>query len=133
MTVAGNPAYAVGLNIEGMKRRNYDSKTRAAIKEAHKIVYRKVWKLHSLLYAYPAMEARKELKQQQTLVKLPLIYQGLLLKLRKMGENTILEQYEVVFVKGSLEYSYLGDLRNLEQKTLKQHRLLEIPLTQNNL
>ena len=41
MTVAGNPAYAVGLNIEGMKRRNYDSKTRAAIKEAHKIVYRK--------------------------------------------------------------------------------------------
>ena len=41
MTVAGNPAYAVGLNIEGMKRRHYDSKTRAAIKEAHKIVYRK--------------------------------------------------------------------------------------------
>ena len=41
MTVAGNPAYAVGLNIEGMKRREYDSKTRAAIKEAHKIVYRK--------------------------------------------------------------------------------------------
>ena len=41
MTVAGNPAYAVGLNIEGMKRRSYDSKTRAAIKEAHNIVYRK--------------------------------------------------------------------------------------------
>ena len=41
MTVAGNPAYAVGLNIEGMKRREYDSKTRAAIKEAHKMVYRK--------------------------------------------------------------------------------------------
>ena len=32
MTVTGTPP-AVGLNLEGMKRRNYDSKTRAAIKE----------------------------------------------------------------------------------------------------
>ena len=38
--VAGNPAGAVGLNVEGMKRRNMDSATVAALRRAYKTVYR---------------------------------------------------------------------------------------------
>jgi UDP-N-acetylglucosamine acyltransferase len=41
MTVSGNPAFAVGLNLEGMKRRGYDKATVQAIRDAHKTVYRK--------------------------------------------------------------------------------------------
>ncbi len=41
MTVSGNPAVAVGLNTEGMKRRGYDQDTMQAIKEAHRLVYRR--------------------------------------------------------------------------------------------
>lgn len=40
MTVTGNPAYAAGLNLEGMKRRNLAKDTIAAIRTAYKTVYR---------------------------------------------------------------------------------------------
>ena len=40
MTVTGNPAFALGLNLEGMKRRNYSKETIQAIKQAYKTVYR---------------------------------------------------------------------------------------------
>ena len=40
MTVAGNPAWAVGLNVEGMKRRNISAAARTAVKQAHRLVYR---------------------------------------------------------------------------------------------
>jgi UDP-N-acetylglucosamine acyltransferase len=40
MTVAGNPAWAVGLNAEGIKRRNVGDEARAALKQAHRLVYR---------------------------------------------------------------------------------------------
>lgn len=40
MTVSGNPASAIGLNLEGMKRRGYDRARIDAMKRAHKIVYR---------------------------------------------------------------------------------------------
>ena len=40
MTVSGNPAFAVGLNLEGMKRRGYDKATMQALRRAHKTVYR---------------------------------------------------------------------------------------------
>ena len=38
MTVAGNPASAVGLNLEGMRRRDFSTGALAALKESHKIV-----------------------------------------------------------------------------------------------
>ncbi|MEM1230034.1 MAG: acyl-ACP--UDP-N-acetylglucosamine O-acyltransferase [Pseudomonadota bacterium] len=40
MTVSGNPASAIGLNLEGMKRRGYDRARIDALKRAHKTVYR---------------------------------------------------------------------------------------------
>jgi UDP-N-acetylglucosamine acyltransferase len=40
MTVMGNPASAIGLNLEGMRRRSYSRDVIAALKEAHKVVYR---------------------------------------------------------------------------------------------
>ncbi len=40
MTVGGNPASAIALNTEGMKRRGYDAETMDALKTAHRIVYR---------------------------------------------------------------------------------------------
>ena len=40
MTVSGNPAYAIGLNIEGMRRRGYDDDLIKALRRAHKVVYR---------------------------------------------------------------------------------------------
>jgi UDP-N-acetylglucosamine acyltransferase len=40
MTVSGNPAVAVGLNTEGMKRRGYSKETSSALRQAHRIVYR---------------------------------------------------------------------------------------------
>ncbi|MEM7080438.1 MAG: acyl-ACP--UDP-N-acetylglucosamine O-acyltransferase [Pseudomonadota bacterium] len=39
MTVTGNPAYAVGLNMEGLRRRGYDEATVKAIRQAHRVVY----------------------------------------------------------------------------------------------
>ncbi len=41
MTVGGHPATAVGLNLEGMKRRGYSKETMQALREAHRTVYRK--------------------------------------------------------------------------------------------
>ena len=40
MTVTGNPAYAAGLNIEGMRRRGYSKEAIQALRRAHKSVYR---------------------------------------------------------------------------------------------
>lgn len=40
MTVGGNPAAAIGLNVEGMRRRKYDDELMDAIKQAHRLVYR---------------------------------------------------------------------------------------------
>ncbi len=41
MTVSGNPAVAVGLNLEGMKRRGYSKEAMQAVRQAHRVVYRK--------------------------------------------------------------------------------------------
>lgn len=41
MTVTGNPAYAAGLNLEGMKRRGFSPEAIKAVKDAYKTVYRK--------------------------------------------------------------------------------------------
>jgi len=49
MTVSGNPAVAIGLNLEGMKRRNYDKATMQALREAHRCVYRKGLKVGDAL------------------------------------------------------------------------------------
>jgi UDP-N-acetylglucosamine acyltransferase len=49
MTVAGNPAWAVGLNVEGMKRRNIEAPARAALKQAHRLVYRSGLKVDAAL------------------------------------------------------------------------------------
>lgn len=40
VSVSGNPAAAVGLNEEGMRRRGFDAATVAALREAYRIVYR---------------------------------------------------------------------------------------------
>jgi len=41
MTVMGNPASAIGLNLEGMRRRGYSKALIDVIKDAHRVVYRK--------------------------------------------------------------------------------------------
>ncbi len=41
MTVSGNPAVALGLNLEGMKRRGYAKETMQAMRDAHRTVYRR--------------------------------------------------------------------------------------------
>lgn len=40
MTVMGNPAVAVGLNLEGLKRRGFTTEQIGRIRDAHKLVYR---------------------------------------------------------------------------------------------
>lgn len=40
MTVMGNPASAIGLNIEGMRRRGYSKELIDALRSAHRVVYR---------------------------------------------------------------------------------------------
>ena len=40
MTVMGNPASAIGLNVEGMRRRGYSKALIQALKDAHRTVYR---------------------------------------------------------------------------------------------
>ncbi len=40
VTVAGHPALAVGLNVEGMRRRGVEEATRSALRRAYRIVYR---------------------------------------------------------------------------------------------
>jgi UDP-N-acetylglucosamine acyltransferase len=49
MTVAGNPAWAVGLNLEGIKRRNIEAAARTALKQAHRLVYRSGLKVDAAL------------------------------------------------------------------------------------
>ncbi len=41
MTVMGNPAAAIGLNVEGMRRRGYRKDQIEALREAHRVVYRR--------------------------------------------------------------------------------------------
>lgn len=40
MTVMGNPASAIGLNVEGMRRRGYDPELISTLRDAHRMVYR---------------------------------------------------------------------------------------------
>ena len=40
MTVMGNPAAAIGLNVEGMRRRGYSKALIQELRAAHKTVYR---------------------------------------------------------------------------------------------
>jgi len=40
MTVMGNPASAIGLNLEGMRRRGYSKELIKVLRDAHKVVYR---------------------------------------------------------------------------------------------
>ena len=40
VTVAGNPALAAGLNMEGMRRREVSEATRKALRRAYRVVYR---------------------------------------------------------------------------------------------
>ena len=54
LTVTGNPAYAAGLNIEGMRRREYSKDTIAALRRAYKVVYRQ---------GYTVSEALQELAE----------------------------------------------------------------------
>ena len=49
MTVAGNPANAVGLNLEGIKRRGFSDEAIAAVKAAHRLVYRSGKKLQEAI------------------------------------------------------------------------------------
>lgn len=41
MTVSGQPARAIGLNAEGMRRRGFSDEVMSALKRAHRSVYRK--------------------------------------------------------------------------------------------
>ena len=58
MTVAGNPAWAVGLNLEGIKRRNLSSDARSALKQAHKLVYRSGLRVTEALTEIQEMRAK---------------------------------------------------------------------------
>ena len=49
MTVAGNPANAIGLNIEGIKRRGFSEEAIQAVKAAHRLVYRSGKKLQDAI------------------------------------------------------------------------------------
>jgi UDP-N-acetylglucosamine acyltransferase len=40
MTVMGNPASAIGLNVEGMRRRGYSQDLINTLRDAHRVVYR---------------------------------------------------------------------------------------------
>jgi UDP-N-acetylglucosamine acyltransferase len=49
MTVAGNPANAIGLNLEGIKRRGFSDEAIQAVKAAHRVVYRSGKKLQEAI------------------------------------------------------------------------------------
>jgi UDP-N-acetylglucosamine acyltransferase len=57
MTVSGNPAYAVGLNLEGMKRRGYSKETLQAVKDAHRAIYRRGLVIDEALSAIAELRA----------------------------------------------------------------------------
>lgn len=50
MTVAGNPANAIGLNLEGIKRRGFSDEAIQAVKSAHRVVYRSGKKLKEAIF-----------------------------------------------------------------------------------
>ncbi len=60
VTVGGHPANVVGLNLEGMRRRNFDAEVIAGLKEAYAMVYRRgetvahaLKKMQSLAETFP--------------------------------------------------------------------------------
>ncbi len=63
LTVAGNPAGAAGLNLEGMRRRGFEKEELKAIKDAYRVVYR------SGLTTEEALAALAELRAQSPLVE----------------------------------------------------------------
>jgi UDP-N-acetylglucosamine acyltransferase len=54
MTAMGNPASAIGLNVEGMRRRGFSKDLMRALKEAHRTVYRQG---HTVQEACSALES----------------------------------------------------------------------------
>ena len=58
MTVSGNPAYAFGMNTEGMKRRGYDVETIEQLKQAYRTVYRKGLRVQEALDALAPMRSQ---------------------------------------------------------------------------
>lgn len=69
MTVSGNPATAIGLNLEGMKRRGYSSERIDALKLAHKIVYREGRTAKDALAALDELAADEAVRRfQQSIV-----------------------------------------------------------------
>lgn len=64
LTVSGNPAEAVGLNLEGMKRRGYDKETMQALRSAYKLVYRQGLRVKE------ALEQMRDLREQFPQVEL---------------------------------------------------------------
>jgi UDP-N-acetylglucosamine acyltransferase len=67
MTVAGNPASAIGLNLEGIKRRGFSDEAVQAVKAAHRIVYRSGKKLSEAIAELD--ESRKEYPEVDVFVK----------------------------------------------------------------
>jgi UDP-N-acetylglucosamine acyltransferase len=57
LTVGGNPAVAIGLNVEGMKRRGYDAGQIRALQGAYRIVYRSALTVSEALEQLAALEA----------------------------------------------------------------------------
>ena len=55
MTVSGNPAVAIGLNLEGLKRRGYSEEVVKALKQAHRLVYRQSLSVSEALAAIQPM------------------------------------------------------------------------------
>ena len=49
MTVAGNPANAIGLNLEGINRRGFSDEAIQAVKAAYRVVYRSSKKLQEAI------------------------------------------------------------------------------------
>ncbi len=60
MTVMGNPASAIGLNLEGMRRRGYSREVMDALREAHKVVYRKGLTVREACAELEALAARHQ-------------------------------------------------------------------------
>lgn len=57
ITVAGHPAQGYGLNIEGLKRRDFSAETIAQLKKAYKIVFRQGLTIENALQALSQMAA----------------------------------------------------------------------------
>jgi len=57
VTAAGNPAEAQGVNVEGLRRRGYDSERIALVREMHRSLYRKGLTLAAGIAEIEAMRA----------------------------------------------------------------------------